>query len=129
MKVLHSIGQQIWKTQQCPQDWKRSVFNPFPKKGNTKKSSNYNTTALISQPRKVMFKILQARLKQYMNRECPHVQAGFRKGRGTRDQTANICWITKKARKLQKIIYFCFVDYAKTLRQLNLLNCDVGEDT
>ena len=129
MKVLHSIGQQIWKTQQWPQDWKRSVFNPFPKKGNAKKSSNYNTTALISQPSKVMFKILQARLKQYVNHECPDVQSGFRKGRGTRDQIANICWIIKKARKLQKIIYFCFIDYAKTLRQLMLLNCGVGEDT
>ena len=113
--MLHSIGQQIWKTQQWPQDWKRSVFNPFPKKGNAKKSSNYNTTALISQPSKVMFKILQARLKQYVNHECPDVQSGFRKGRGTRDQIANICWIIKKARDFQKSIYLCFIDYAKPL--------------
>ena len=113
VKVLHSICQQIWKTQQWPQDWKRSVFIPIPKKGNAKECSNYHTIALISHASKVMLKILQARLQQYMNRELPDVQAGFRKGRGTRDQIANICWIIKKAREFQKNIYFCFIDYAK----------------
>ena len=88
MKVLHSICQQIWKTQQGPQDWKRSVFIPIPKKGIAKQCSNYHTSALISHVSKVMFKILQARLQQYVNRELPDVQAGFRKGRGTRDQIA-----------------------------------------
>ena len=90
VKVLHSICQQIWKTQQWPQDWKRSVFIPIPKKGNAKECSNYCTIALISHPRKVMLKILQVRLKQYINHELPDVQAGFRKGRRTRDQIANI---------------------------------------
>ena len=90
VKVLHSIHQQLWKTQQWPQDWKRSVFTPIPKKGNAKECSNYRTIALISHASKVMLKILQARLQQYMNHELPDVQAGFRKGRGTRDQTANI---------------------------------------
>ena len=90
VKVLNSICQQIWKTQQWPQDWKRLVFIPVPKKGNAKECSNYCTIALISHASKVMFKILQARLQQYMNRELPVVQAGFRKGRGTRDQIANI---------------------------------------
>ena len=153
VKVLHSICQQIWKTQQWPRDWKRSVFILIPKKGNTKEYSNYHTIAVISHasnplqcsclenPRdggawwadiygvtqsqtrsdlaaaahasKVMVKILQARLQQYVNRELPHVQAGFRKGRGTRDRIANICWIIKKAREFQKDIYFCFIDYAK----------------
>ena len=93
MKVLHSICQQIWKTHQWPQDWKRAFFIPVPKKGNAKECSNYRTIALISQASKVMLKILQARLQQYVNRELPDVQAGFRKGRGTRDQIANICWI------------------------------------
>ena len=93
MKLLHSICQQIWKTQQWPQDWKRSVFIPIPKKGNPKECSNYHTIALISHARKVMFKILQARLQQYVNQEFPDVQAGFRKGTGTRDQSTNICWI------------------------------------
>ena len=93
VKVLHSICQQIWKTQQWPQDWKILVFIPIPKKGNAKECSNYHTTALISHTSKVMLKILQARLQQYMNRELPDVQAGFRKGRGTRDQIANIRWI------------------------------------
>ena len=92
-KVLHSICQQIWKTQQWPQHWKRSVFIPIPKKGNAKECSNYHTIALISHASKVMLKILQARLQQYMNYELSDVQAGFRKGRGTRDQMANICWI------------------------------------
>ena len=91
VKVLHSICQQIWKTQQWPQDSKGSVFFPIPKKGNAKECSNYCTIALISHSNKVMLKILQARLQQYMNRELPDVQAGFRKGRGTRDQIANIC--------------------------------------
>ena len=102
VKVLHSVCQQIWKTQQWPQDWKRSVFIPIPKKGNAKESSNYHTSALISHASKVMLKILQARLQQYMNRGLPDVQSGFRKGRGIRDQTANIHWITEKAREFQK---------------------------
>ena len=113
VKVLHSICQQIWITQQWPQDWKRSVFIPLPKKGNTKECSNYRTIVLISHTSKVMFKILQIRLQQYVNHELPDVQAGFRKGRGTRDQIANICWIIEKARAFQKNIYFCFIDYAK----------------
>ena len=113
VKVLHSICQQIWKTQQCPQDWKRSVFIPIPKKGNVKECSNYHTIALISHASKVMLKILQDRLQQYMNYETPDVQARFRKGRGTRDQIFNICWIIKKAGEFQKNIYFCFIDYVK----------------
>ena len=113
VKVLHSICQQIWKTQQWPQGWRRSVFIPIPKKGSAKECSNYRTIALISHASKVMLKILQARLQQYVNREFPDVQAGFRKGRGTRDQIANIRWIIKKAREFQKNIYFCFIDYAK----------------
>ena len=100
--MLHSVCQQIWKTQLWPQDWKRSVFIPIPKEGNVKKSSNYHTVALISHNSKVMLKILQARLQQYMNRELPDVQAGFRKGRGTRDQIANIHRIMEKAREFQK---------------------------
>ena len=102
VKVLHSICQQIWKTQQWPQDWKRLVFIPIPKKCNAKECSNYCTVALNSHASKVMLKILQARLQQYVNCELPDVQAGFRKGRGTSDQVANICWITEKARELQK---------------------------
>ena len=113
VKVLHPICQQNWKTQQWPQDWKRSVFIPIPKKGNAKQCSNYCTIALISHTSKVMLKILQARLQLYVNHELPDVQAGFRKGRGTRDQIANICCIIEKARELQKIIYFCFIDHAK----------------
>ena len=97
MKVPHSICQQIWKTQQWPQDWKRSVFIPIPKKDNAKECSNYCMITLISHTSKVMLKILQARLQQYVNCELTDVQAGFRKGRGTRDQIANICWITEKA--------------------------------
>ena len=100
VKVLQSICQQIWKTQQWPQDWKRSVFIPVPKKGNAKECSNYRKIALISDASKVMLKILQARLQQYMNCELPDVQAGFRKGRGTRDQIANIRWIIEKARRV-----------------------------
>ena len=102
VKVLHSICQQIWKTQQWPQDWKRSVFIPIPKKRNAEECSNYHTIALISHASKVMLKILQARLQQCVNRELPDVQARFRKGRGSRDQVANICWIIKKAREFQK---------------------------
>ena len=102
VKVLHSICQQIWKTQQWPQDWKRSIFFPIPKKGNAKECSNYHTVALSSQTSKVMLKILQARLQQYVNREFPDVQAGYRKGRGTRDQIVNIHWIIEKAREFQK---------------------------
>ena len=104
VKGLYSISQQIWK---------RSVFIPIPKKGNAKECSNYRTIALISHASKVMLKILQAMLQQYLNCELPDVQAGFRKGRGTRDQIANICWIIKKTREFQKNIYFCFIDYAK----------------
>ena len=113
VKVVHSICQQIWKTQHWPQDWKRSVFIAIPKKGNAEECSNYCTVALISHTSKVMLKILQARLQQHVNRELPDVQAGFRKGRGTRDQIANICWIMDKAREFQRNIYFCFIDYAK----------------
>ena len=113
VKVLHPTCQQIWKTEQWSQDWKKSVFIPILKKGNPKECSNYCTVALISHTSKVMLKILQARLQQYMNQELPDVQAGFRKGRGTRDQIANIRWIIKKAREFQKNIYFCFIDYTK----------------
>ena len=108
--VLQSICQQIWKTQQWPQDWKRSVFIPNPKKGSAKECSNYHTIALISRASKVMLKILQARLQQCVNRELPDVQTGFRKGRGTRDQITSIHWITEKGREFQKNIYFCFID-------------------
>ena len=101
------------ETQQCPQDWKMAVFIPVPKTGNALECSNYSTVALISHASKVMIKILQARLQQYMNWELPGVQAGFRKDKGTRDQIANICWIMEKAREFQKNIYFCFIDYAK----------------
>ena len=113
MKVWHSKSQEIWKTQQWPQGWKKSVFIPIPKKGNAKDCSNYCIIALISHASKVILKILQARLQQYVNCELPDVQTGFRKGRGTRDQIANIYWITEKARKFQKNIYFCFIDCAK----------------
>ena len=112
VKVLHSICQQICKTQQWPQDWKRSVFIPIPKRGNAKECPNYHTIALISLASKIMIKTLQARLQQYMNRELPNVQAGFRKGR---DQIANIRWIIEKAQEFQKNIYFCFIDHAKAL--------------
>ena len=102
MKVLHSIRHKIWKIQQWPQAWKRSAFTPISKKGNTKECSNYQTIALISHASKVMLKIFQARLQQYLNCELADVQTGFRKGRGTRDQIANIHWIIKKAREFQK---------------------------
>ena len=101
VKVLHSICQQIWKTQQWPQDWKRSVFIPIPKKDNVKECSNDCTIALISHTNKVMLKILQARLQQYMNHELPDIDAGFRKGKGARDQIANICWIIEKPRQFR----------------------------
>ena len=123
VKVLHSICQQIWTTQQWPHDWKRSVFIPIPKKRNAKECSNYRTIALISHASKGMLKILQARLQQYVNRELPDVQAGFTKGRGTRDKIANVCWIMEKAREFQKNIYFCFIDYAKALTVWITINC------
>ena len=113
VKVLHSTCQQNWKTQQLSQDWKMSVFIPITKKGKAKECSNYHTIALISHTSKVILKILQARLQQYVNCEFPNAQAGFRKGRGTRDQIANICWIIKNAREFQKNIYICFIDCAK----------------
>ena len=111
--VLHSICQQIWKIQQWSQDWKRSIFILILKKTSTQEFSNYWTIALISHANKVMLKILQARLQQYMNQEFPNVQGGFRKGRGTRDQITNIRWTIEKAREFQKNIYLCFIDYAK----------------
>ena len=113
----------MWKTQQWQQDWKRSVFIPIPKKGNAKECSNYCIIALISHASKVMLKILQARLQQYVNRKLPDVQAGFRKGRGARDQIASISWIIEKARELQKNIYFCFIDYAKPSTVWITINC------
>ena len=123
VKVMHSLGQQIWKTQQWPQDWKRSVFIPIPKKGNAKECLNYCTIALLSHASKVMLIILQARLQQYMNCKHPGVQVGFRKGRGTGNHIANICRIIKKAREFQKNIYFCFIDYAKALTMWITTNC------
>ena len=123
VKVLHSICQQMWKTQHWPQDWKRSVFIPIPKKGNAKQCSNYHTVVLISHDSKLMLKILQARLQQYVNRELPNVQAGFNKGREIRDQIANICWITEKAREFLKNIYFCFIDYVKAFAVWITTNC------
>ena len=113
VKVLHSICQQIWKTLQWSQAWKRAVFIPIPKKGNPKECSNYCTITLISHVSKVMLEMLQASPQQYVNLEFPDVQAGFRKGRRTRDQIASIHWIIKKAREFQKNIYFCFIHYAK----------------
>ena len=124
VKVLHSICQQIWKTQQLqPQDWKRSVFIPIQKKGNPKECSNYRTIALISHASKVMLKILQDRLQQYMNHELPDVQAGFRKSRGTRDQIANIRWIIEKAIEFHKNIYFCLLTMPKPLTVWITANC------
>jgi len=123
VKVLHSICQQVWKTQQWPQGWKRSVFISIPKKGNAKQCSNLHTTALISHASQIMLKIFQARLQQYVNHELPDVQGGFRKGRGTRDETANICWITEKAREFHKNVYFCFIDYAKDFTVWITINC------
>ena len=108
VKVLHSICQEIWKTQQWPQDWKRSVFIPIPKKGNAKKCSNYHTNILISYASKLILKILQARLQQYMNHALPGVQVGFKKGRGTRDQIVNIQWIIEKSRVPEKHILLLY---------------------
>ena len=122
VKVLYSICQHIWKTQQGPQDCKRSIFIPTPKKGNAKECSNYCTIALISHASQVMLKILQVRLQQYENQEVPRVQAGFRKCRGTRDQIANICRITEEGREFQKDIYFCFIDYTKAFLWITI-NC------
>ena len=119
VNVLHSVCQQIWKTQQWPQDWKRSVFIPIPKKGNAKECSNYHTMVLISHTSKVVLKILQARLQQCMNHELPDVQAGFRKVRGTREQIANIHWIIEKAREFQKNNYFCLTAYAKNFNYVD----------
>ena len=113
VKVLHSICQQIWKIKQWPQDWKKSVFFSIPNKGNAKECSNYRTIALISHTSKVVLKIIPSRFQKYVNYELPDVQDGFRKARGTRDQTANICWIIQNAREFQKNIYFCFIGYAK----------------
>ena len=115
VKVLHSICQQIWKTQQWPQYWKRLVFIPIPNKSNDKKCSNYRTIALISHASKVMLKILQARLQQYVNQGLPDVQDGFRNGRGTRDQVANNHWIIEKAREFKKNICFCLFTTPKPL--------------
>ena len=115
VKVLHSICQQIWKTQKWTQNWKRSDFIPIPKRGNTKEGSNCRTTVLISNTSKVILRILQTRLQQYMSCELPDVQAELRKGRGTRDQIANTCWIMEKAREFQKNIYFCFIRLCQSL--------------
>ena len=123
VKVLHSICQQIWKTQQWPQDWKRSVFIPIPKKGNAKECSNYRTIALISHGSKVMLKILQARLQQHVNCELPDVQAGFRKGRGTRDQIDNIRWIMEKTREFQKTSISVLLTMPKPLTVWITINC------
>ena len=118
-----ALCQQIWKTQQWPQDWKRSVFIPIPKKGNAKECSNYRTIALISHTSQVMLKILQARLQQYVNHELPDVQDGFRKGGGTRDQISNIHWIIEKAREFQKNNYLCFITILKLLTVWITTNC------
>ena len=123
VKVLHPICQQIWKTRQWPWGWKRSVFIPIPKEGNAKEYSNYCTVALISHASKVMLKILQARLQQHVNHELPDVQPGFRKGRGTRDQIANIHQIIEKAREFQKNIYFCLLTMPKPLTVWITTNC------
>ena len=123
VKVLHSICQQIWKTQQWPQDWKRSLFIPIPKKGNAKECSNYCTIALTSYASKVMLKILQARLQQYVNRELPDVQAGFRTGRGTRDQIANICWIIEKQESSRKTSTSILLTMPKPLTVWITINC------
>ena len=123
VKVLRSICQQIWKTQQWPQDWKRSVFIPIPKKGNAKECSNYRTVALISHASKVMLKILQARLQQYVNHELPDVQAGFRKGRGTRDQIVNIHWITEKEESSRKTSTSALFTMPKPLTVWITTNC------
>ena len=113
LKCCTQYTSKFGKLSSGPQEWKRSVFIPIPKKGNAKECSNYRTIALISHASKVILKIVQARLQQFVNHELSDVQAGFRKNRGTWDKIANICWIVEKARELQKNIYFCFVDYAK----------------
>ena len=123
VKVLYSVCQQIWKTQQWPQDWKRSVFIPIPKKGNAEECSNYRTIALISHASKVMLKILQARLQQYMNHELPDVQARFRKGRGARDQVAKFRWIIEKAREFQKKTSISALLKPKPLTVWITINC------
>ena len=123
VKVLHSICHQIGKTKQWPQGWKRSVFIPIPKKGNAKDCSNYRTIALISHASKEMIKILQVRLQQYVNCELPNFQSGFRKGRGTRDQIANIHWIMEKAREFQKTIYSALLTMPKPLTVSITINC------
>ena len=123
VKVLHSICQQIWKTQQWPQDWERSVSIPIPKKDNAKECSNYHTIALIPHASKVMLIILQARLQQYMKSEFPDVQVGFRKGRGTRDQIANIHWIMEKAREFQKTTISDLFTMPKPLTAWITINC------
>ena len=123
MKVLHSICQQIWKTQQWPQNWKRTVFIPLPKKGNAKECSNYCTNSLISHASKVMLKILQARLQWSVNGELPDVQVGFRKGRGTRDQIANICWMTEKQESSRKTSISAFLTMPKPLTVWITINC------
>ena len=127
VKVLHAICQQIWKTQQWPQDWKRSVFIPVPNKGNAKECSNYHTIALISHASKLMLKILQARHQQYVNHELPDVQAGFRKGRGTRDQIANIHWIIKKQESSRKTSISALLTMPKPLTMRIPINVENSE--
>ena len=123
VKLLHSICQQIWKTQQWPQDWKSSVFIPIPMKGNAKECSNYHTIALISHASKVMLKSLQARLQQYMNHELPDVQACFRKGRGNRDEIVNNCWITEKQESSRKTSISALLTMPKPLTVWITINC------
>ena len=113
IEVLHSLCLHIWKTEQWPQDWKRLILIPIPKKGSTKECTNHQTVILISHSSKVILKILHARLQHYVNQELPDIQAEFRKGRGTRDQIVNICWIIEKAREFQENIHLCFIDYIK----------------
>ena len=127
--AAHSICQQIWKTQQWPQDWKSSVFIPIPKKSNVKDCLNYHKISLISHASKVMLKILQARLQLCVNQEIPDIQARFKKGRETRDQIVNICWITERAREFQKNIYFCFIDYAKAFDCMKSESFSVTSDS
>ena len=123
--MLHSLCQQIWKTQQWPQDWKRSILNLIPKKGGTKECSNHQTIALISHASKVMLKILHARLQNQVNHELPDVQAGFRRTRGTRDQIANSCWSIENAREFQQNSYLCFI-FGKNFTPNGIyINCDV----
>ena len=123
VEVFHSVREQIWKPQQWPQDWKRSVFIPIPKKGNAKECSNYRTIALISHASKVMLKILQARLQQYVNCELPDVQAGFRKGRGTRNQIANIHWIIEKQENSRKTSISALLTMPKPMTVWITINC------